>query len=158
MDVAEGQSLDLRYKAVLRVRAIIAGLVLIALATAAEFVLASAIGWEPGPAIIAAVCVSILAAALFPGRRYRRWRFAERDEALEIAHGLLVRVETAVPFGRVQHIDITRGPIERSFGVATLALHTAGSHNSLVTLPGLLIEQAEAMRGRIREHIRLEIV
>ena len=45
---------------------------------------------------------------------------------------------------------------QRFFGIATLTLHTAGSHNASVTLPGLGEELAREMREDIRAHIRRE--
>jgi uncharacterized protein len=59
-----------------------------------------------------------------------------------------------VPFGRVQHIDVHQGPIDRFFGIATLTLHTAGSHNASVNLPGLGADLARTMREDIRSHIK----
>jgi hypothetical protein len=59
-----------------------------------------------------------------------------------------------VPFGRVQHIDVEKGPVERYYGLATLVLHTAGTHNASVSLPGLAEEDALAMREAIRAKIR----
>jgi uncharacterized protein len=60
------------------------------------------------------------------------------------------------PFGRVQHIDVHRGPLERFYGLATLVLHTAGNHNASVALPGLAHEDALAMREEIRAHVKRE--
>lgn len=148
--------LDPRYRTVLRIRTAIAAIVLTGAAALGALVVAAATEWDTGAAPIAVALVSLIAIIVLPGRRYRRWSYVERDEALQVAHGLLVRVETVVPFGRVQHIDIARGPIERACGVATLVLHTAGSHNSVVRLPGLAVDAAERMRGGIREHIRRE--
>ena len=59
-----------------------------------------------------------------------------------------------MPFGRVQHIDVDQGPLERAFHLATLTVHTAGSHNASVSLPGLAHEDAVAMREEIRAAIR----
>ena len=73
-----------------------------------------------------------------PPRRYRAWGYDEGEDELAIRRGLLVRVRTIVPFGRVQHIDVAQGPIERRFGLATLILHTAGTRGAAVPLPGLL--------------------
>lgn len=150
------ERLDPRYRAVLRWRAAIAGLVLVAVAAGAELILATAIAWRPGPATGAAAALALILIIVMPGHRYRRWSYARHDEALQIAHGVLFRVETSVPFGRVQHLDVSRGPIERMCGVSTLVLHTAGTHNSTVHLPGLAADTAEAMRAEIREHIRRE--
>ena len=105
-----------------------------------------------------AALVGFAALILLPQRRYRAWGYREEEDELHIAHGLLVRVSTVVPFGRVQHIDITHGPIERRLGLATLVLHTAGTRSAAVSLPGLLEPDAEQMRDRIRAKIRQDLV
>ena len=105
-----------------------------------------------------AALVGFAALILLPQRRYRAWGYREEEDELHIGHGLLVRVSTVVPFGRVQHIDITHGPIERRLGLATLVLHTAGTRSAAVSLPGLLEPVAEQMRDRIRAKIRQDLV
>jgi uncharacterized protein len=91
---------------------------------------------------------------MVPQRRYRRWGYDAGVDRLQIEHGYLFYRDTVVPFGRIQHIDVDQGPIERRYDLATLSVHTAGSHNSTVTLPGLKHGDALALRERIREHIR----
>lgn len=102
----------------------------------------------------------VLAAAFLilrlPMRRYEARGFAMGGDRLRVVRGLLFRSDTVVPFGRVQHIDVQQGPLERFYGLATLTLHTAGSHNASVHLPGLLNEDALTMRETIRAHIRRE--
>jgi membrane protein YdbS with pleckstrin-like domain len=75
-------------------------------------------------------------------------------DRLRVVRGLMWRKDTVVPFGRVQHIDIERGPIARYYGLSTLVLHTAGTHNASVSLPGLGETNAMEMREVIREKIR----
>jgi uncharacterized protein len=108
------------------------------------------------PALVAAL--GLVAILVFPGRRYRRWGYREGEDELHIRRGTLVHVRTIVPFGRVQHIDVAQGPIQRPFGLATLVLHTAGTHGASVQLPGLALGDAEAMRDRIRAKIRQDLV
>ena len=96
--------------------------------------------------------------AVLPVRRYRGWGYREGEDEIEIRRGLLIRVRTIVPFGRVQHIDVAQGPIQRMFGLGTLILHTAGTHGASVPLPGLPVAEAEAMRDRIRAKIRQDLV
>lgn len=108
----------------------------------------------PGLVLLAALYLVLI----LPGRRYRAWGYAEGEDELAIRRGVLVRTRTIVPFGRVQHIDVAQGPIERRFGLATLILHTAGTRSAAVALPGLLHEEAEAMRDRIRAKIRQDLV
>jgi hypothetical protein len=63
-----------------------------------------------------------------------------------------------VPFGRVQHIDVVQGPLQRRFGVGSLVLHTAGTRSAAVLLPGLAAAEAERMRDHIRGKIREDMV
>jgi membrane protein YdbS with pleckstrin-like domain len=115
----------------------------------------------PGPAWLLPAFVllgGVAATAILPVRRYRGWGYRESEDEIEIRRGRLVRVRTIVPFGRVQHIDVAQGPIQRMFGLGTLILHTAGTQGASVPLPGLPVAQAETMRDRIRAKIRQDLV
>jgi membrane protein YdbS with pleckstrin-like domain len=90
------------------------------------------------------------------GRRWRRWGYAFTGRELHVAHGWLTRWHTIVPVARVQHIDIAQGLFQRWFGVVSLALHTAGTENSMVALVGITRETAESIRDAIREQIGSE--
>jgi uncharacterized protein len=89
-----------------------------------------------------------------PLRRYAARGYSVADDRLRVVRGLLWRKDTVVPFGRVQHIDVTRSPVERRYGLATLVVHTAGTHNASVSLPGLGKADALALREAIRDTIR----
>ena len=106
----------------------------------------------------AVLLLGLVALLVIPPRRYRRWAYHEGEDELQILRGMLIRVRTIVPFGRVQHIDVAQGPIQRPFGLATLVLHTAGTHGASVQLPGLGHDDAEALRDRIRAKIRQDLV
>ena len=144
--------LDRRFVTVLRWRAAVAALPILAVAGVAEAVLYRQ-DLPNGIVAAIAVLVALWIIAIAPSRRFAHWGFALDERELHIAHGWLTRVHTIVPIGRVQHIDLTQGPIERGCGVATLVLHTAGTDHSLVTVPGLARDQAEAVRDRIRSAI-----
>ena len=109
-----------------------------------------------GVLIVPAVLVALWALGWAPRRRYRHKGFALGEDRLRVVKGWLFHRDTVVPFGRVQHIDVMRNPLERMLGLSTLVLHTAGSHNSSVALPGLLDSDALAMRDTIRGHITRE--
>lgn len=83
--------------------------------------------------------------------RYRVWRFEIQDDALYLERGVFTRVETAVPFVRVQHVDTQRGPLQRLFGLASIVVYTAGSRGADVTVPGLRPDRADAIHDRLRE-------
>jgi len=91
-----------------------------------------------------------------PLRRYQARGFTMGADRLRVVRGLIFRSDTVVPFGRVQHIDVHQGPLERAYGLATLVLHTAGNHNASVSLPGLDHGDALAMREEIRAHVKHE--
>jgi len=111
----------------------------------------------PRGAFLAPVLVVALYLILrAPLRRYQARGYQLGADRLRVVRGLLFRRDTVVPFGRVQHIDVHQGPLERGYGLATLVLHTAGTHNSSVTLPGLSHADAAAMREEIRAHVKRE--
>jgi membrane protein YdbS with pleckstrin-like domain len=89
-----------------------------------------------------------------PPRRFRAWGYERAADELRVAHGIWTEVETVVPLARVQHIDVAQGVLERRYGVCRLILHTAGTANNIVTLPGLTRATAEALRDDIRARIR----
>lgn len=142
---------------VMRIHAAMFGIVALAIAAAANAALWTGLGVPLG-AVVGPVALLLAWPVLFgPARRFRAWGYAADDQELRVRHGVVVQVQTVVPFGRVQHIDVSQGPIERSFGVARLVLHTAGTANSEVVLPGLSRERAEALRDEIRAHIRQDL-
>lgn len=105
-----------------------------------------------------AALAAMVTVFLLPRRRLASWGYRLEEDELTVRHGLTIRRMTIVPFGRVQHIDLAQGPIERPFGLATLVLNTAGTRGAAVRLPGLWQSDAEAMRDRIRAKIREDLV
>ena len=91
-----------------------------------------------------------------PLRRHAARGYDMASDRLRVVRGLWFRSDTVVPFGRIQHIDLHQRPLERAFGLATLTVHTAGTHNASVALPGLAQADAAAMREAIRSHIKRE--
>jgi len=84
-----------------------------------------------------------------PSRAYRAWGYRVDDRVMEIRQGIWFRSITLLPLSRLQHVDLNRGPIERSFGLATLVLFTAGTQHASIPLPGLDAERAAALRDRL---------
>jgi uncharacterized protein len=107
-----------------------------------------------GAAIIPVALLAIYYAWFVPARRYARWGYDVGADRLRIVRGYLFYSDTIVPFGRIQHIDVAQGPLQRLYDLATLQVHTAGNHNSTVSLPGLAHADALTMREAIRAHIK----
>ena len=99
--------------------------------------------------VAAAGALAVLAAGavldILLQRRVGAWGYLEREDDLLVRRGLMIRRLSVVPYGRMQFVDVTAGPIERSFGLATVRLHTAAAATD-ARIPGL--EAAEAARLR----------
>lgn len=80
---------------------------------------------------------------------YKAYTYTLLDVGLRINKGVFWQQQHTVPRNRVQHIDITSGPLERRYDLSKLILHTAGTRNASVTLPGLLQEDAAALRQEL---------
>jgi uncharacterized protein len=101
-------------------------------------------------AVIGVAVVALLAAAGFivVGRNYASWGYAERGADLLVTHGVLMRRLVVVPYGRMQLVDVTAGPIERKFGISTLRLHTASAGTD-ARIHGLSASEATRLRDRL---------
>lgn len=82
------------------------------------------------------------------GRRVRSYGYAERETDLLVVSGILVRRLVIVPYGRMQMVDLTAGPIDRWLGIATVQLHTAAATTD-AAIPGLPPDEAAALRDRL---------
>jgi uncharacterized protein len=106
----------------------------------------------PLPALISAVAVLVLGAtcAWFLLRRCRAWRYRERDEDLVVSRGVMVQRLSVVPYGRMQFVEVTAGPVERLFRLSTVKLHTAAAASD-ARIPGLERTEAARLRDRLTE-------
>jgi uncharacterized protein len=102
------------------------------------------------------IAVGVLAAALglvaerVVTRRYIAWGYAEREDDLLVRRGVAFTRLSVVPYGRMQFVDVTAGPLERSFRLATVKMHTAAA-SSDARIPGLEREEAARLRDRLAE-------
>ena len=85
----------------------------------------------------------------WPEIAYRHSSYRVDDLGLEIHRGVFWRAITNVPRSRVQHTDVSQGPLERRFGLGTLVVHTAGTTNAKVTLEGLEHGTARRLRAHL---------
>jgi uncharacterized protein len=100
----------------------------------------------------AAAAAALAALGLFPfvARRYGSWGYAEREDDLLVRRGVMFSRLSVVPYGRMQFIDVTAGPLERMLGLATVRLHTAAAATD-ARIPGLERQEAERLRDRLAE-------
>ena len=138
---------------VMRIHALAVGALALAAGLLGEAILRDNVDLPPGIVTIPLLVLLLYPVLVAPGRRYRAWGYAMDADELRIARGVWTRSETIVPLARVQHVDVSQGPIERTFGVCRLVLHTAGTMHSRVVLPGLARATAEALRDEVRGRI-----
>ena len=142
------QSVDRRTVSAWRLQAL-AGVAVAALAAvAAVIALPQLAGWPAG--LLGGLLVVAAGLALWlPALAHARLRYRLDEQGLTIEHGILWRHRIIVPRVRVQHSDISQGPLQRAFGVTTLRLYTAGSRFTVNSLPGLADDQARALRRQL---------
>lgn len=156
-DEGELTKLHPNYKLLMRFAALFLSAIIVIGALIIEGALANeGTGIPTGVVIAPAALLALFIAIRVPLARYNARGYQISNDRLRVVRGVLFHSDTVVPFGRVQHIDVDQGPIERALGIATMTLHTAGSHNASVRLPGLGHELAVEMRETIRAHIKRE--
>lgn len=123
---------------------IVAGLV----AIAALLVLGLTVGWQYGVLAVVVIALVLVWAWILIGRNQRSWKYAEREDELLVSHGIMFRELVVVPYGRMQFVDVTAGPLERAYGMATVELHTATPATD-AKIPGLHPDEAGRLRDRL---------
>ncbi len=120
------------------------GLVLLAWAAVALYLVAT---WLAVVAVVAGL-VGLAWGWVVVGRSVRSWGYAERADDLLVTRGILRRRLVVVPYGRMQFVDVTAGPLDRRFGLATVQLHTAAAATD-AQIPGLVPSEAARLRDRL---------
>ena len=101
-------------------------------------------------ALWAAIAVGVmsLVSIAFEPRRVRSIAYRLREDDLLFRRGIMFQRQVAVPYGRMQLVDITRGPVARALGLADLKFVTAAAATA-VTVPGLPAEEADRLRDEL---------
>lgn len=147
----EFRNLDLRVIKLWRVRHAIASVVLLGMAAIAVLSVGIAterwfwpvLGWH------LLLILRVVLLFWYPPRSYRSWGYRIDGKVLETKRGIWFRVHQLLPLSRLQHVDLHSGPIERSFGLASLLLHTAGTQHASIVVPGLDAREAARLRDEL---------
>jgi membrane protein YdbS with pleckstrin-like domain len=106
--------------------------------------------WWISGVIWAAAVVIVIVRLGFVTRSWRSWGYVEREDDLYITHGVMFRSLIAVPYGRMQLVEVESGPLERAYGLAAVSLKTASPETG-ARIPGLIPEEATRLRDRLTE-------
>ena len=143
--VADWVRVSVQLRAMRRVMLGVVGVVVAVLAAVALAIAGSVLAAVVTVIVVFAVCA---AAFVVVGRNYDSWGYAERGADLLVTHGVMWRRLVVVPYGRMQLVDVTAGPIERKFGISTLRLHTASAGTD-ARIHGLTAAEATRLRDRL---------
>jgi uncharacterized protein len=122
---------------------------LFALVPAIFFVAVFRLWWVALLFLVVGIGIGV-ARYVFLERTIKSWGYVEREDDLYITHGVWFRSLTAVPYGRMQLVEVQSGPVDRQFGLATVTLKTA-SPGTDATIPGLEPGEASRLRDRLTE-------
>jgi len=143
---AQWRRVSPKYVVVVLVSSLIGGVIAAAIAVFAWLVLGWGWAWI---ALIVIVVIALVQLIIAP-RRARAIGYQLRDDDLLIRRGIMFQRFVAVPYGRMQLLDIERGPIDRVLGLAELKFVTAAA-SSRVSIPGLVDTDAAWLRDRLVE-------
>lgn len=116
--------------------------------------IAAAVLWSSWLWIATAVIVAfVLFRIWLIPRQVKLLGWKETDDELLITRGKIWHTFTVVPYGRIQFVDVSAGPIDKLFGLKNVKLHTASS-SSDSDVPGLAAVDADALRQRLSEKAR----
>jgi membrane protein YdbS with pleckstrin-like domain len=131
-------------------RILVAGAAAIGLVAGGVLLLVLPDLWWIGTAVAVLAVTAAVWGWVWAGRNQRSWGYAEEADDLLVTRGVLFRRLVAIPYGRMQFVDVQAGPIDRAFGIATVTLHTASSETA-ADIPGLPAAEATRLRNRLTE-------
>ena len=85
----------------------------------------------------------------WPSLSYQHLRYGVDETGIAIESGVIWRSRIALPRVRIQHTDVSQGPMQRRYGVGTLKLYTAGSRHTKIELEGLAHDDAIDLRDAL---------
>jgi membrane protein YdbS with pleckstrin-like domain len=106
--------------------------------------------WWIGAGLVVLALVAYGWGWTWAARNQRSWGYAENADDLLVTSGVMFKRLVAIPYGRMQFVDVEAGPLDRAYGVATVTLHTASTETA-ADIPGLPAAEAIRLRNRLTE-------
>ena len=131
-------------------RIVVLAVAAVAVAVGAALLLVLPDLWWIGALVVASAVVGAAGGWVWAGRNQRSWGYVENADDLLVTRGVMFKRLVAIPYGRMQFVDVQAGPVDRAFGIATVTLHTASSETA-ADIPGLLAGEATRLRNRLTE-------
>ncbi|MCG9895201.1 MAG: PH domain-containing protein [Fimbriimonadaceae bacterium] len=148
-DTTLWRSLDPKVQTLWRISSAVTGLLIGGAIVPVEFLALRRIESWPLPAGVLAAIVGlglILLGVSLAGAGYRRAKFRVGEDDLAYSHGIVWRSQRFVNRGRIQHVDITAGPVSRALGLVDISVFVGGQMGAAISIPGLPKEEGEELR------------
>lgn len=150
------KSLDKKSINVMRINALIVGLIAIIIISIIGYLCLTNIKDEILKSIIIIILVIIFVILLldifiFPRIRYNRYKYLVNDERIEVKKGLFLITRSIIQIKRIQKIEISDGPIDRKFNLANVNIYTAAG---MVDIKFLNKEEAESISEEINSLLK----
>ena len=146
--VGEWQRVSPRLATVRRILLSVAAAVVVLVGIVLVLVLPD-LWWIGSPVVVIGLVAGVWGWT-WAGRNQRSWGYAENADDLLVTRGVMFKRLVAIPYGRMQFVDVEAGPLARAYGIATVTLHTA-SIETAADIPGLPAEEATRLRNRLTE-------
>lgn len=101
----------------------------------------------PAAVAVGSEAAVVVMAAIIPAFVYRRYRFQMRARDLLLSRGAISLKQTVIPFDRIQFVETTQGPLDRSMDLARVVVYTAAGKAAVI--PGLRSREAESLREEL---------
>lgn len=106
------------------------------------------IGWDWAWWVVVPAALILVVSLIITPRRVRAFGYQLREDDLVFRRGIMFLRIVAVPYGRMQLVDINRGPLSRALGLSELKFVTAAA-STAITIPGLPADDAEQLRDHL---------
>lgn len=97
--------------------------------------------------------VYLLLAIIFVYKSYVPKGYVVRQRDIAYRSGWIFHSITVIPYNRIQHCEVSQGPIEKMFDLCRIMIYTAGGSYSEVEIPGLLYSEGETLRDHLLNQV-----
>ncbi len=148
-DTQGWSALDPRVKQLWTVAGIVSAIVLPLIVLAGDAVFFRRIPWWQLP--IGGLSLGMFLVLLplnlwLVGKKFAAWRYRLREEDLSVAYGVYWQTRRYVNRARIQHVDVTAGPVARALGIAEVQVFVGGQMGPVASIPGLSVADADRLR------------
>lgn len=146
------KSLDKKIKVSWRISRLLFFVVIAAILGGATLILSLQTFWRDIGLYIIIADIGILlfflvTVFLYPEIEYRQWKYEITDDKVEIRHGIFFITTSVIPVIRIQHISVSRGPVNRKLGLASVLIHTA---SGVFTIEGLDLKTCDELSENLK--------